>query len=307
MARRRGGRLLVGTLAVVVVLALALVLGGGWYYSDELLSYPSRTDAGDLASQERALALHGLTADPMTIDGPLGRYTGLLIDGGADTWIVMVHGRGGALVEGDPLARTLADTDMPVLFTSFRNDGFAPDAPDGHSTFGSVEWRDLQAWVDAAQGVGAESIVLYGFSMGGSVVASFLQRSPDADLVDAVILDSPMLSMHRTLELQAEAFGIAPPLVPPLLVGTKAVSSVRADIDFAALEHVDRWAVDLPALLIHGTGDTVVPDEPTVELAEQLGSDATLMHPEGVGHVEYRDVGFDAYRAALVDFLGGVP
>lgn len=300
--RARRVRVLGAVVAVAVVVVLLGLLAGGWYYSNELLAYPA-SDADGLAAQVARVERQGVDAEPVTIDGPLGRYPGVAVPGRSDTWVIVVHGRGGALTEGAQLVSALADDGRAVVFTSFRNDAYAPDGPGGHTTFGHDEWRDLQAWVDHAQAQGARTIVLHGFSMGGSTVAAFLDRSPDADAVEAVVLDSPVLSLHETLESQAGAFGVPDPLVPALLVATKAVSTVRTGMDFAALEHVARWDTDVPVLLIHGTADATVPDGPTVELADELGGQARLLHPPGVDHVGLRDTDPERYRTVLTRFL----
>lgn len=303
----RRGWLRVLTVVVVVVLLLVLtgMVAGGVYYSNQLLAYPDDRETA-LAAQVELVEEEGLDAESVAIDGPLGEYEGVDVPGG-DVWVIVVHGRGAALAEGAPVAPALAADDRTVLFSSYRNDGYAPDDPDGYTTFGDREWRDLQAWVEHAQAEGADTIVLFGFSMGGSVVASFLAESPDADAIDALVLDSPVLALHETLELQAEGFGVPAPLVPSLLTATKAVSTIRTGMDFAALEHLARWDADLPVLLVHGTADTTVPDQPTVELADQLGDQARLLHPEGVEHVGLREADPDTYQDELTRFLDEVP
>lgn len=301
MPRRAPSALAVGVLVFTLAIVVALV-GGGWHYSTQLLSYPAPEAAWDPDQQAAVVDGFGVDAEPWTVDGPLGTYGGVHVPGDADTWVIMVHGRGGPVGQGAQLVPVMAGADLPVLLTSFRNDGLAPDAPDGHGTFGDREWRDLQAWVDAAEDAGARSIVLYGFSLGGSVIASFLQESPDADIVSAVVLDSPVLSLHELLELQAEGVGIPDPLVEPLVVATKAAAVVRTGMDFAALEHVARWDADVPVLLVHGDADTTVPDGPTVALARRL-DDVALERPAGVGHVAWSEEDPAAYAAALERFL----
>lgn len=300
--RRRLRRVLHATAALAVLAVVAGLLASGWHYSDKVLVYPE-VDVEPIAVHVADVEAQGVDAEPGTADGPLGTYRGVLVPGTADVWVLVVHGRGGTPVQGVQLVSAMADGARGVLFTSYRNDGLAPDDPDGYTTFGDREWQDLQAWVDVATDAGAESIVLYGFSMGGSVVSSFLQSSPDADLVGAVVLDSPVLSMHETLELQAGTLGVPEPLTPALLAATKAVTSLRAGMDFAALEHVARWDADVPVLLVHGTADATVPVDPTVELASKLGRRATLVTPEGVGHLGWLDAEPARYRTRLHRFL----
>ncbi|MBK8729704.1 MAG: alpha/beta hydrolase [Tetrasphaera sp.] len=47
---------------------------------------------------------------------------------------------------------------------------------------------------------GAEHVVLMGASMGGAIVASYLRHAEDTSVVTAVVLDSPALSLQRTVE-----------------------------------------------------------------------------------------------------------
>jgi len=61
---------------------------------------------------------------------------------------------------------------------SYRNDAGAPQDPSGMLRYGLTEWQDLAATVRYAIGHGARQLLLVGYSMGGAIVASFLERSP---------------------------------------------------------------------------------------------------------------------------------
>lgn len=121
--------MLADVVVAVLVVAVVGLVAGGWYYSNELLVYPD-SDAPAIASQVALVEEQGVDAEAIAVDGPLGTYEGVAVAGG-DTWVMVVHGRGGALVEGAPLAGALADDDRRVVFTSYRNDAYAPDDPDG--------------------------------------------------------------------------------------------------------------------------------------------------------------------------------
>jgi pimeloyl-ACP methyl ester carboxylesterase len=72
-----------------------------------------------------------------------------------------------------------------------------------------------------AQEHGADSVLLYGASMGGAIVASFLERSDLAGSVRGIVLDAPMLDLAATVEHGAAHSDL--PLiggVPDVLTGT---------------------------------------------------------------------------------------
>lgn len=278
----RRTRRLVSTVALALVITVVWPLTAVGFYSQRLLTYP-RPPGDTAADAARLLRTNGIAATSIETTGPLGAYDGVLVDGDDDTWVLMVHGRGASLLQGAALLDPLTDAGLPVLFTSYRNDGHAPDDPTGLTTLGVREGDDLQAWVDTAQARGADDLILVGHSMGGSVVGSFLRSSSDAASVRGVILDSPMVSLQATLEFQAAERGIPAPLVDPLVGAVTAISEARADVDLTVLEHLEHWSVEVPTLLVHGTADTVVPDAPTVALARRLDH-ATLLRPPGVDH-----------------------
>jgi dienelactone hydrolase len=67
-----------------------------------------------------------------------------------------------------------------------------PAEPRRFYHLGDTEWRDVDAAVDYARDHGATGIVLYGWSVGGTLTITALRRMPAADLglVRAMVLDS---------------------------------------------------------------------------------------------------------------------
>jgi predicted esterase len=206
-----------------------------------------------------------------------------------DTWVVIVHGRGGALSEGNRLLPLLDELDLPSLTLSVRNDPDAPADPDGFGYFGEREWQEVEAAIDHLVEVeGADQVVLAGYSQGASSALSLLRRSNRADRVAGALLVSPLVSLDATLDLQARNRGIPGFVIPALLTSTRWISTWRSGLDFDQVEHAERAAelpADVPLLLTHGTADTTIPVGPTRELAALLGSQATYAEYEGVDHV----------------------
>lgn len=252
----------------------------------------------------------GLDFDEVDIPCPLGTCPAWRVpaDGEpiAGTWAVFVHGRGATREEANRLLPTVVGEGLNSLVISYRNDPEAPADPDGYSRFGLTEADDLQAAIDHLQEVeGARRFVLVGYSQGGSLVATFLRRSPDAAAVAGVVLDSPLLGLHETLVLQARNRDIPGPVIGPLLVVTKAIADVRGDLDFGALEH---WASPdafaMPTLILHGDADREVPYAPSARLADAAPERIELVTFEGVDHVRGWNSDAARYTGSVAGFLG---
>jgi pimeloyl-ACP methyl ester carboxylesterase len=271
---------------------------------------PAAGDRGDVQTT-------AFPDDPAVLDrpveqvvasGPLGDLPGWVFPGEgeqADDWVVLVHGRGATRSETlRGVEAAVGDSGRSALSVTYRNDPEAPASPDGFGHFGDTEWLDLQAWLGWLDETAApRSITLYGYSQGGSVVASCLRRCEDTSRVTGTVLDSPLLSMGATLELQAADRGIPSPLIGPLLTATKAVSAVRGGPDFARLEHVDALAeLDLPILLFHGRADGTVPFAPSAALAEADPEQVTFLPYEG-RHVRGWNEDPSGYAEAVGEFL----
>lgn len=266
------------------------LVDGTWPDAGELVGAAVDTFAGD---PERTLGLPFTEVAVPSPDGPLPAWRVVPEDAAGDPagvpsdlpWVVLIHGRGGGLSEGNRALAVANRLGLPAFTISVRNDPDAPADPDGFGRYGDAEWEDLQAAIDHLQvEEQAERFVLIGYSQGGSIALGFLRRSPDADAVEAAVLVSPLVSLHETLVLQAQQRDIPDPVIPPLLWATRWITTLRADLDFSQVEHLDRvdeLPADLPLLVTHGAADTTVPVGPTRELA--------AARPEQITYEEYAD------------------
>ena len=179
-----------------------------------------------------------------------------------DTMAIIVHGQNGNRSNGERFVGPALQAGLPTLVITYRNDlGAAPD-PSGRLQYGQTEWRDLDAAVTWARERGATNIVLIGESMGGAIVAAFLEESDQADVVSKVVLDAPMLSLDETISWNArEAMPVTGGAVPaPLLWAAEQVTSLRYGVDWSKVDYLDdtSW-LQVPTLVIQGTGDERVP------------------------------------------------
>jgi uncharacterized protein len=128
----------------------------------------------------------GLTYEEVPIPSPLGELPIWLVLGERRTWVLLVHGRRATREESLRVLPTIAELGFPALVMTYRNDAEAPKSPDQFYHISDTEWED---------------VVLFGWSMGGCLVETFLHRSSEASRVRAVVLDSPILNVRRVYGL----------------------------------------------------------------------------------------------------------
>ena len=271
----------------------------------------------DLAAypDDPAFAL-GSRVTEVEYTSPRGRFPAWFVRGtGADrtTWAVLVHGKGGTRTEMLRMARATAAAGLPSLDISYRNDEDLPRDRSDFYQFGRTEWRDLRGAVGYAADHGAERVLLGADSMGGGIVAAYLERhepaAGDPEVV-GLVLDAPMLDLAETVRFGARQIEL-PVLgpVPDSLTWTaQRIAAARYDLDWDALDYLDdtSW-VSVPALVFHGTADTTVPVSTSRGLAKDVPGKVTLVETEGVEHVRSWNAAPSAYDSrirALVDEVG---
>ncbi|HEX3325222.1 MAG TPA: alpha/beta fold hydrolase, partial [Solirubrobacterales bacterium] len=158
----------------------------------------------------------GLPFKNVGIPDELGPMPAWLIPARSHTWAIVVHGINGDQQAGLRIAPTLHRTGLPSLLISYREDLGSPSSPDDFHHMGLTEWRDLQAAARYALSHGAHRLVLVGYSMGGAIVAQFMERSPLARRVAGLVLDAPVLDWKATLEFNAEQMGLPGLLATPV-------------------------------------------------------------------------------------------
>ncbi len=172
-------------------------------------------------------AAHGLDFTDVKIKTELGDAPAWFVPGTSSTWVVAVHGRAGSRAEALRVLPQLHERGLPTLVVTYRNDTDegAPASPDGLYHLGGTEWRDVEAAVEHARDQGAANVLLYGWSMGGAIIGQLLAQSSVAGSVTGVVLDAPVTSWTKTLELQAANRDVPTAIVPV----AELVSDWRAD------------------------------------------------------------------------------
>ncbi len=249
----------------------------------------------------------GLAYSNVSYPDELGPMPAWFVPGRTHTWAIVVHGINENL-EGDlRLAPALHRAGLPALLIAYRGDLGAPAGPGGLHHMGLTEWRDLAAAARYALAHGAKRLVLVGTSMGGAIVAQFMERSPLARNVAGLVLDAPALSWKAILSFNATEMGLPSFAALPV----EWAIGARIDADWSSLDALQHpSAFHLPILLFHGTEDKVVPIATSDQFAKELPGWITYYRVPRAGHAESWNVGPALYEQRLTAFLSrvtGVP
>jgi uncharacterized protein len=242
----------------------------------------------------------GLRFSDVLVPGELGPMPAWSVPGKSDTWAIVVHGINGTPQVGLRAVPALHRAGLPTLLITYREDLGAPPSPDDFHHMGLTEWRDLAAAARYALAHGARRLVLVGYSMGGSLVAQFMQHSPLAPRVACLVLDAPALNWQRVLEFNATEMGLPGFLALPVEWAIGARIDADWD-DLDALSHPDDF--QLPILLFHGTDDDIVPISTSDDFAAELPRWVTYHRAPEAGHVEAWNVDPRLYERRLMAFL----
>jgi alpha-beta hydrolase superfamily lysophospholipase len=180
-------------------------------------------------------------------------------------------------------------------------------------SFGGREAADVRTWIDALAANGrvgnknehgaedgpAPVVAVWGRSMGAAIAARAAANDPR---IGAVVLEAPYVDLEETLTRVLKRKRIP---LPGLLAGLvlkragaiAGVSLVRPrPIDLVPTIHA-------PALVLHGTDDTLIPLEDARLLAGSFPRPARLIEVPGAGHSTVVEVGGPGLLDRVATFL----
>jgi pimeloyl-ACP methyl ester carboxylesterase len=260
-------------------------------------------------------------------------------DWGTGRPVVLIHGWPLNSNMWEKQATFLAEHGLRVITYDRRGFGKS-DQPWGDYDYDTLA-DDLATLLDSLELTG---VTLVGFSMGGgevarylslygservsqavliSAVTPFLLKTEDnPDGVDSKVFDDIEAELRKDRPAFIHDFGpkfygrsmVNHTVSEPVLEWTQEMAltgSLRATLacanawattDFRA----DLAAIDIPVLVIHGTGDETVPIEVSAHRAVKLLPKATLSEYEGEPHGLFLTAA-DRLNQELLDFIGGAP
>ncbi|MER7751845.1 hypothetical protein [Kitasatospora sp. NPDC097643] len=217
----------------------------------------------------------GLRYTETTVDGELGALPAWYLDGKRGTWVILVHGPGADRQQTLPVLPVLDRLALPALAVTYRGDHGAPASPDGLSHFGETEWRDVEAAVRLALDSGAGRVVLYGWSLGATMVLQTAARSAWAHAIRGIVLDSPVLDLPATARRGATRAGYTGAAAE---LGALAAAG-RTGVDLADFTRIAEGTdLRVPTLLLHSPDDPLAPFAAAEHLATAR-PDVVSLHP----------------------------
>jgi pimeloyl-ACP methyl ester carboxylesterase len=235
-----------------------------------------------------------------TIPARVGPLPAWRVPGRDSTWAIFVHGRAATRAEVLRMLPGYRALDKTCLIVTYRNDDGAPRIDGGQFRMGLTEWQDVEDAVRYAHAQGARGVVVVGCSMGGSIVAQFLRRSPDRSLARAAVLDAPALDWNAVFGLAGRQKGL-----PDFMTEYgKWVASWRGGLRWYELTSTPHAAEFVtPMLIFHGDADQTVPIEVSEEFAKARPDLVTFHVVHGAGHVESANVDPVGYAATIESWL----
>lgn len=224
-------------------------------------------------------------------------------------WAVLIHGRGGYRTECLRAAPVLHQLGYNLLIPTYRNSHEGPRTKDGRCELGATEWQDLETALDYIQDQGGEEYAIVGWSMGGAIALQLAHHSAHRENINALVLDSPVVSWPEVLEHQAHSHNL-PTAVDSLsrrlldhprghrLVGTSQPIHLD-DLDWVKRSE----ELHTPMLICHSMADTRVPPLPALQLKDLRPDLVTYVNFEGARHIRNWNVDPDLWETSVARFL----
>lgn len=226
-----------------------------------------------------------------------------------DVWVIQIHGRGTTRAECLRAVPVFRGAGIHSLLVSYRNDGDAPRSEGGTYALGATEWQDVDAAIAFARGRGARRVVLMGWSMGGAIALQGALSSAHADIIVAVVLESPVVQWQVVLGYQARLMRL-PRAVTGIAMGAlsstwaSAIARTGSAIPFARLDVIARSAeLAHPILILHSDDDGFVPADGSHALAKAR-PDLVTMHTFDVArHTKLWNYDQKRWEAVITQWL----
>jgi pimeloyl-ACP methyl ester carboxylesterase len=215
---------------------------------------------------------------------------------GTDRAAILLHGFGEDRAAMLGRADALAEAGWSVLVADNRAIGLSGGA---FVTFGGREVADLRGWVDlvASRLDPGARVALWGRSMGG---ANAVRAAASDDRIAALVLEAPDPDLAQTLARLLRSRRLPGSLARPMLrrAGRLARVPVGRSVPMLLAPKLS-----IPACVIHGADDPLVPSSEARRLANAFARPALFLEVPGARHSDVFEVGGPELAATIVAFL----
>jgi pimeloyl-ACP methyl ester carboxylesterase len=291
-------RTIIKLVAIVALLLVAAYLAISSYIASRIL-HPVRKPLTTNPS------LYGLKYDTVEFksrgdDIPLKGWRMELPGGQAKHTILMLHGSNSTKDNyiSMEVARALAQHGYDLFTFDFRGHG---ESGGELTSLGAWETRDVAGALAYLKTQGVTEVGVIGYSMGA---ATALLSAPDHPEIRAIVSDSAFARLMTIVEQEGARTNPFAPLFNP---GVILMSKLMYGLDL--LQNEPKRAIaqlgNLPVLLIHSTGDNLIPVSEAYELqhAGANNPNLELWVAQGKGHVSAFADNKEEYLKRVVGFF----
>jgi dipeptidyl aminopeptidase/acylaminoacyl peptidase len=253
---------------LILILAMICLLAyiGASVYGAYKLTHPFRRLLNTTPTQY-SLVYEDVSFSSTVDDVPL---KGWFVNPSGNPTIVVMHGGDSnrANYINMEVSKALVEHGYSVLLFDFRGHGES-----GGDTGGLGQWetRDLEGALAYLRTRGITQVGTLGYSMGA---ATELLAAPDQPEMRAIVADSAFSDLSSMIEFQREKLGAPSFLDPGVIMASRLVFGldILADEPMRAVARLG----DRPVLLIHATGDDLIPISHAIKLQQAGATDPNL-------------------------------
>lgn len=292
---RKVRRILVITVALLLIVAVGTIGSVGWIASGRAIHPKPNTYAWSLAN------FPALRPEAVTFRSSTGiTISGRFFPSTSQATIVLSHGYGDNQDQMLPWADFLVRAGFSVFTYDMRDRGTSGGKA---VTLGALEQYDLVSAVEyltTRPDVDRDRIGALGVSLGGSVTILAAARDPR---IKAVVDDSGFSDAPDVISTSFEHFiGIPPWPFAPVAV---RIAEWRAGVNVNAVRPMDVIGSisPRPVFIIYGTADTAVPPINSQRNFDHAREPKAIWWVQGAEHAESRDVAGPEYDRRVVEFF----
>jgi pimeloyl-ACP methyl ester carboxylesterase len=224
-------------------------------------------------------------------------------------WVVHVHGIRTTRLTTLRNVQLASRLGLTSLVPSFRSDEENAGPRGASSTLGLLEWQDVDRAVSYAKAQGAQSVILFGLSLGGLISLLLCKYSTNRAIIQGAILVAPVTNFRATIRYAATQLRL------PGAVGGLAVFALSSrllhrftgasgPIDFSLLRlNTQGEEMSVPTLIIHSPIDDEVPYEESAKLATNNPGTVSLDSSLRAFHTVEWNLDPDRYEAIVTEWL----
>jgi alpha-beta hydrolase superfamily lysophospholipase len=231
----------------------------------------------------------------------------LEVRGDQKRWVIHVHGRKASYAETLRNFKQFSELGFSQLAISHETDPRPLGLGRTKSELGATEWKQLEVAVKHARSLGAQKIVLFGWSLGGLFVNQFLAHSKETSAIVGAVFDSPLLDYRGTLQLQAGRAGVDRSMVDRTMKLITSNQLIRIlgfkNVPIESLTALNSsLPVQIPSLLFYSSNDGYISMN-GVYRYQELNPKTRLVEIVGARHCRLFNEDIEKYQRAIADFV----